>query len=88
MNNIIYGNLRNNLNNLKYFSNNVSDIESAYNLYKGLYLQILTQILEIKDFNTFIELEEFGYKKLIIRFIDICISHHIYHYYFYKLPNI
>jgi hypothetical protein len=68
MNNIIYKNLRNNLNNLKYFSNNVSDIESAYNLYKGLYLQILTQVLEIKDFNTFIELEEFGYKKLIKSF--------------------
>ena len=68
MNNIIYKNLQNNINNLKFFINNLSDIESAYNLYKGLYLHTLNQILEINDFNSFIKLEELGYKKLIKNF--------------------
>lgn len=47
---------------------NVVNIEDAYNLYQGLYLQALTEALEINNFNIFLYLEYFGYQNLIKNF--------------------
>jgi len=53
---------------LKNLASNLVNIENAYNLYQGLYLQTLTEILEINNFNLFIHMEEFGYRNLIKNF--------------------
>ena len=60
--------LNNNFFDLDFFAKNVKDEDSAFNLYKGLYLTTLEQTLNSKNFDSFLKLEAFGYSNLVKKF--------------------